>query len=250
MGCHTAAGSFSTFIQIIVTKGTGGDHFFRTGLHGFFDSDAGIFGGPFAESGHNAASNARLAQGERINFDTFLKGRSFTSCESSRSKPVCYPKIGVYTGTGSSYSWLWFVDLFDRMGFHDLSLLDAAAIQNRNLGSFDVLAVSGGDTFAVAHALGPSGARCLKGFIDYWAIFIGMNTIGITGLILWFPEGFTRFLPGVWVNIAQVLHFYEAILAIVVKFFIHIGMTHLRPAVYPADTCIFTGRTSNRRCRR
>ena len=83
--------------------------------------------------------------------------------------------------------------------------------------------------------------------IDYWAIFIGMNTMGLTGLILWFPEGFTRLLPGVWVNIAQVLHFYEAILAVVVKFFIHIGMAHLRPAVYPADTSIFSGRTSPER---
>ena len=120
-----------------------------------------------------AAANARLARGERINFDTFLKGRSFTSCESSRSKPVSYPKIGIYTGTGSSHSWLWFVDLFDRMGFHDLCLLDAAAIQNRNLGSFDVLAVSGGDTFAVARALGPSGARRLKGFIENGGLYIG-----------------------------------------------------------------------------
>ena len=83
--------------------------------------------------------------------------------------------------------------------------------------------------------------------IDYWAIFIGMNTMGLTGLILWFPEWFTRFLPGYWVNIAQVLHFYEAILAVVVKFFIHIGMAHLRPAVYPADTSIFTGRISRKR---
>ncbi len=120
-----------------------------------------------------AAANARLARGERINFDTFLKGRSFTSCESSRSKPVSYPKIGIYTGTGSSHSWLWFVDLFDRMGFHDLDLLDAAAIQNRNLGSFDVLAVSGGDTFAIAQALGPAGARRLKGFIENGGLYIG-----------------------------------------------------------------------------
>jgi len=120
-----------------------------------------------------AAANARLARGERIYFDTFLKGRSFASCESTRSKPVRYPKIGIYTGTGSSHSWLWFVDLFDRMGFHDLCLLDAAAIQNRNLGSFDVLAVSGGDTFAVARALGPSGARRLKGFIENGGLYIG-----------------------------------------------------------------------------
>ena len=80
--------------------------------------------------------------------------------------------------------------------------------------------------------------------IDYWALFVGMNTMGITGLVLWFPEVFTRFLPGFFVNIAQVLHFFEAILAVAVKFFIHIGLAHFRPAVYPADTSIFTGRTS------
>ena len=83
--------------------------------------------------------------------------------------------------------------------------------------------------------------------IDYWAIFIGMNTMGITGLILWFPEWFTRFLPGVWVNIAQVLHYWEAILAVVVKLFIHVGMAHLRPTVYPVDTSIFSGRTTRER---
>jgi cytochrome b subunit of formate dehydrogenase len=79
--------------------------------------------------------------------------------------------------------------------------------------------------------------------IDYWAIFIGMNTMGLTGLMLWFPEFFTRFLPGFFINLAQVLHLLEAILAVVVKFFIHIGLAHLRPSVYPADMSIFTGRT-------
>lgn len=80
--------------------------------------------------------------------------------------------------------------------------------------------------------------------IDYWALFIGMNTMGLTGLVMWFPEFFTRFIPGYFINIAQVLHFFEAILAIAVKFFLHIGLAHLRPAVYPADTSIFTGRTT------
>ena len=79
--------------------------------------------------------------------------------------------------------------------------------------------------------------------IEYWALFIGMNTMGITGLVLWFPEYFTLYLPGFFVNIAQVLHLYEAILAVAVKFFIHIAMAHLRPQVYPADTSIFTGRS-------
>jgi hypothetical protein len=120
-----------------------------------------------------AAANARLVRGERIYFDPFLEGRLFTSSESSRSKPVSYPKIGIYTGTGSSHSWLWFVELFDRMGFHDLHLLDAAAIQSQNLGSLDVLTVSGGDTFAIAQALGPLGAQSLKTFIENGGLYIG-----------------------------------------------------------------------------
>ena len=120
-----------------------------------------------------AAANARLVRGERIYFDPFLDGRPFTSSASSRSKRVSYPKIGIYTGTGSSHSWLWFVDLFDRMGFHDLYLLDAAAIQSQDLGFLNVLTVSGGDTFAIAQALGPVGARRLKTFIENGGLYIG-----------------------------------------------------------------------------
>lgn len=77
--------------------------------------------------------------------------------------------------------------------------------------------------------------------LEYWALFIGMNTMGLTGLVLWFPESVTRFLPGFFVNIAQVLHFYEALLAVGVKIFIHIGMAHFRPEIFPVDTSIFTG---------
>ena len=120
-----------------------------------------------------AAANARLVRGERIYFDPFIEGRPFRSSESSRSKPVSYPKIGIYTGTGSSHSWLWFVDLFDRMGFHDLYLLDAAAIQSQDLGFLDVLTVSGGDTFAIAQAFGPLGAQRLKTFIETGGLYIG-----------------------------------------------------------------------------
>lgn len=79
--------------------------------------------------------------------------------------------------------------------------------------------------------------------IEYWALFMGMNTMGVTGLMLWYPECFTKYLPGYFINIAQLLHFYEALLAVVVKCFIHIGMAHFRPSVYPADTSIFTGRS-------
>ncbi len=77
---------------------------------------------------------------------------------------------------------------------------------------------------------------------DYWAILIGMNTMGITGLVLWFPEFFTGFFPGYFVNVAQVLHLYEAIMAVALKFVVHIVTTHLRPEVFPLDKSIFNGR--------
>jgi len=80
--------------------------------------------------------------------------------------------------------------------------------------------------------------------LDYWTLFIGMQTMGLTGILLWFPEFFSRFLPGVCINLAQVLHFDEAILAVLYKFFIHTTVRHLRPEVYPGDWTIFTGQVT------
>jgi len=80
--------------------------------------------------------------------------------------------------------------------------------------------------------------------LDYWTLFIGMQTMGLTGLFLWFPEFFSRFFPGVFANLAQVLHFDEAILAVLYKFFIHTAVRHLRPEVYPGDWVIFTGKVT------
>ncbi len=80
--------------------------------------------------------------------------------------------------------------------------------------------------------------------MDYWAFFIGMQTMGITGLFMWFPEFFSSFLPGYFINLAQVLHFYEALMAVIVKIFIHTIVVTLRPEVYPADLSIFTGKVT------
>jgi len=79
---------------------------------------------------------------------------------------------------------------------------------------------------------------------DYLAIFLGMNTMGLTGVILWAPEFFSRLMPGYFINLAQVLHLYEAILAVALKFVVHIVTAHLRPEVFPVEKSIFTGRTS------
>ncbi len=76
---------------------------------------------------------------------------------------------------------------------------------------------------------------------DYMAVFWGVAVIGLSGLILWFPEFFTLFMPGWVINVAQIIHSDEALLAVGFIFTIHFFNTHLRPESFPIDTVIFTG---------
>ncbi len=77
---------------------------------------------------------------------------------------------------------------------------------------------------------------------DYLAVFWGVAIIGSTGLILWFPEFFTRLLPGYLINVATIIHSDEALLATGFIFTIHFFNTHFRPQKFPMDQVIFTGK--------
>jgi cytochrome b subunit of formate dehydrogenase len=79
---------------------------------------------------------------------------------------------------------------------------------------------------------------------DYFAVFWGVFIIGSSGLVLWFPEFFTRFLPGWIINIALIIHSDEALLAAGFIFSIHFFNTHFRIEKFPMDTVIFSGRVS------
>ena len=79
---------------------------------------------------------------------------------------------------------------------------------------------------------------------DYFAVFWGVAIIGASGLIMWFPTFFTRFLPGWIINIALILHSDEALLAAGFIFSIHFFNTHFRIEKFPMDTVIFSGRVS------
>ena len=70
---------------------------------------------------------------------------------------------------------------------------------------------------------------------DYFAVFWGIFVIGSTGLMLWFPELFTRFLPGWLINVATIIHTDEALLATGFIFTVHFFNTHLRPEKFPMD---------------
>jgi hypothetical protein len=68
-----------------------------------------------------------------------------------------------------------------------------------------------------------------------------VGVIGLSGLILWFPEVFTKLLPGWLINVAMIIHSDEALLAVGFIFTVHFFNTHLRPESFPLDPVIFTG---------
>ncbi len=79
---------------------------------------------------------------------------------------------------------------------------------------------------------------------DYFAEIWGLLVIGLSGLVMWFPEVAARYLPGWIVNAALIFHAYEALLAMGFLFAVHFFNTHLRPDVFPVDEVIFSGRVS------
>ncbi len=79
---------------------------------------------------------------------------------------------------------------------------------------------------------------------DYLAVFWGVAMIGASGLIMWFPEFFSLFMPGWIINVALIVHSDEALLAAGFIFTFHFFNTHFRLEKFPMDTVIFSGRIS------
>jgi cytochrome b subunit of formate dehydrogenase len=76
---------------------------------------------------------------------------------------------------------------------------------------------------------------------DFWGAIADVVIIGTTGLILWFPNFFCLFLPGVSLNIAKLIHSTQALLATGFVFAVHFFNTHLRADKFPADMSVMTG---------
>ena len=84
---------------------------------------------------------------------------------------------------------------------------------------------------------------------DYFAVFWGIFAIGLSGMIMWFPQFFTSFMPGWVINIALIVHSDEALLAAGFIFTVHFFNTHFRPEKFPMDVVIFNGRISEEELR-
>jgi cytochrome b subunit of formate dehydrogenase len=84
---------------------------------------------------------------------------------------------------------------------------------------------------------------------DFFGATSDTILIGLSGLILWFPNWFCLFLPGEAVNVAKVVHSTLALLATGFVFAIHFFGTHFRADKFPMDVSILTGVVSEEELR-
>ena len=77
---------------------------------------------------------------------------------------------------------------------------------------------------------------------EYWAVLWGTVLMGVTGFIMWFPEVFTRWFPGIIVPASRVAHGGEALLAIFAVILWHFYNAHFRPDIFPMDPAMFSGK--------
>ena len=79
---------------------------------------------------------------------------------------------------------------------------------------------------------------------NHLMVFLGLGVVAVTGLLLWFPERFGRWLPGFAFNVATVIHSYDVMLLAALIVAYHFFDVHLRPGKFPLDGVMFTGRAT------
>jgi cytochrome b subunit of formate dehydrogenase/DnaJ-class molecular chaperone len=76
---------------------------------------------------------------------------------------------------------------------------------------------------------------------EYWALVWGSVVMSITGVLLIFTETVLRLLPKVWHDVAQVIHFYEALLAALAILVWHLYWVIFDPGEYPMSPAWLIG---------
>ncbi|MGD9345216.1 MAG: cytochrome b/b6 domain-containing protein [Candidatus Aminicenantes bacterium] len=77
---------------------------------------------------------------------------------------------------------------------------------------------------------------------EYWALIWGTAVMIITGLLLWFDNEVVEFLPKGFLDVALVIHYYEAILASLAIAIWHLYSTVFNPHVYPMNPSWLSGK--------
>jgi len=81
---------------------------------------------------------------------------------------------------------------------------------------------------------------------EYWALIWGSFVMIITGIMLIFSESVLRFLPKIWLDLAQVIHLYEAILATLAIVVWHFYWVIFDPHEYPMNTAWILGNKASK----
>jgi len=79
---------------------------------------------------------------------------------------------------------------------------------------------------------------------EYWAMIWGTVVMAVTGLLLWFEEWAMVFLPKWALDVATVIHYYEAVLATLAILVWHFYATIFNPDSYPMKRSWITGKVS------
>ena len=77
---------------------------------------------------------------------------------------------------------------------------------------------------------------------EYWALMWGSLVMIVTGLMLLFTETVLRTMPTVWHDVAQVIHYYEAVLATLAIVVWHFYWVIFDPKEYPMNTAWLIGK--------
>jgi len=84
---------------------------------------------------------------------------------------------------------------------------------------------------------------------EYWALYLAVFLIALSGLMLWLPNLFCLVLPGTSLNLAKVVHADTALWIASLLVLIHFFNTHLRPEKFPLDMSLVSGLVSEEHLR-
>ncbi len=84
---------------------------------------------------------------------------------------------------------------------------------------------------------------------EYWALVWGTGVMTLTGFVLWYENQSLRWLAKWALDLATVVHYYEAWLAFLAILVWHLYQVMLNPDVYPMNFTWLTGRISEEQLR-
>ncbi|MBI1320667.1 MAG: hypothetical protein GC168_17215 [Candidatus Hydrogenedens sp.] len=80
---------------------------------------------------------------------------------------------------------------------------------------------------------------------EYWGLWWGTLLMIATGLCIWYADAFLRYWPKLWLDVAALVHYYEAWLAVGTIVVWHLFFVIVAPDAYPMNWAWLTGRITN-----